>query len=43
MTFAVVATGNHYWFDVATGALAALVGLAPRAMVAWRQSRGRSP
>ena len=43
MTLAVVATGNHYWFDAATGVLAALVGLAPRALLARRQSRGRSP
>lgn len=27
MTVAVIATGNHYWFDVFTGVIAALIGL----------------
>jgi len=36
MSLAVVATGNHYWFDVATGIPVAIAGYAPAALVRLR-------
>ena len=38
--FSVMATGNHYWLDIAAGVGVALVG---GTIVAWAQERRLSP
>lgn len=43
MALAVVGTGNHYWFDAATGVLTGLVALGLCVLFARLQARGRSP
>lgn len=41
MSLGVVATGNHYWFDVATGIPVAIAGYLPAALVRLRGGRRR--